>query len=120
RWDGRGYPDRRPGSDIPIAARVFAVADALDAMTSDRPYRGAMRWHDAGREILSQSGSQFDPDVVRAFRSRERNLRKIHRDFSFRRPRPALALGLTVGAAWLPEPVWCQRTILPPTTLKNA
>jgi len=92
RWDGKGYPDRRPGSDIPIAARVFAVADALDAMTSDRPYRGAMRWHDAGREILSQSGRQFDPDVVRAFRAREPNLRKIHRDFSFRQPRPALAL----------------------------
>src|SRR5204863_3881481 len=52
RWDGRGYPDGRAGTEIPIAARVFAVADALDAMTSDRPYRAAMSWEHAGREIL--------------------------------------------------------------------
>jgi response regulator RpfG family c-di-GMP phosphodiesterase len=82
RWDGRGYPDRREGTDIPVAARVFAVADALDAMTSDRPYREAMRWDEAGREILAQSGSQFDPDVVHAFRVREPALRRIHLQFA--------------------------------------
>ena len=82
RWDGRGYPDGRAGTDVPVAARVFAVADALDAMTSDRPYRGAMRWNEAGREIVEQSGRQFDPAVVDAFRSRERTLRKIHREFA--------------------------------------
>ncbi len=82
RWDGSGYPDGRAATDIPVAARVFAVADALDAMTSDRPYRDAMRWSEAGREILEQSGSQFDPDVVRAFQVRERGLRKIQREFA--------------------------------------
>jgi response regulator RpfG family c-di-GMP phosphodiesterase len=82
RWDGHGYPDGRAGTDVPVAARVFAVADALDAMTSDRPYRGAMRWNEAGREIVEQSGRQFDPAVVDAFRSRERTLRKIHREFA--------------------------------------
>jgi putative two-component system response regulator len=82
RWDGAGYPDRRPGTDIPVAARVFAVADALDAMTSNRPYRRALPWDDAGREILAQSGRQFDPGVVAAFRKREPALRRIKRELA--------------------------------------
>jgi response regulator RpfG family c-di-GMP phosphodiesterase len=77
RWDGAGYPDGLGGTDIPLAARVFAVADALDAMTSDRPYRRARRWVDAGRELVQQSGKQFDPDVVRGFVAGESRLRAI-------------------------------------------
>jgi response regulator RpfG family c-di-GMP phosphodiesterase len=79
RWDGRGYPDGLAREDIPAAARVFAVADALDAMTSDRPYRKAMSWAAAGRELAAQAGKQFDPAVVEAFRSRERALRRVRR-----------------------------------------
>jgi cyclic di-GMP phosphodiesterase len=82
RWDGRGYPDGLNGSDIPLAARVFAVADTLDAMTSDRPYRSARSWEAAGREIFEQSARQFDPDVVRAFVEREGTLRAIRRSFA--------------------------------------
>jgi response regulator RpfG family c-di-GMP phosphodiesterase len=82
RWDGQGYPDGRGGAEIPLAARVFAVADALDAMTSDRPYRPAMRWADAEREIFVQAGSQFDPEVVDAFASSGRTLRGIRRELS--------------------------------------
>ena len=82
RWDGAGYPDGLSGEAIPSAARVFAVADALDAMTSDRPYRRAMTWAAAGREILAQSGRQFDPMVVEAFVSRDRVLRSIRREFA--------------------------------------
>ncbi len=82
RWDGCGYPDGLAGTDIPIGARIFAVADALDAMTSDRPYRRAGRWEGAGREIVEQSARQFDPDVVRAFTRVEPRLRAIHRRFS--------------------------------------
>ena len=78
RWDGHGYPDGLSGTDIPIGARIFAVADALDAMTSDRPYRSAGAWDAAGHEILEQSGRQFDPDVVRAFGDVEPRLRAIH------------------------------------------
>ncbi|HEU4942972.1 MAG TPA: HD domain-containing phosphohydrolase [Gaiellaceae bacterium] len=74
RWDGRGYPDGLAGTDIPMTARVFAVADALDAMTSDRPYRRARRWIDAGHELVQQSGKQFDPQVVRAFVENEARL----------------------------------------------
>jgi len=82
RWDGAGYPDGIAGTDIPIAARIFAVADALDAMTSDRPYRASMSWAAAGREILSESKRQFDPAVVDAFVTRERPLRAIRREFA--------------------------------------
>jgi cyclic di-GMP phosphodiesterase len=77
RWDGRGYPDGIAGTDIPLAARVFAVADSLDAMTSNRPYRPALTWDDAGREILDGSRAQFDPAVVKAFVEREDRLRAI-------------------------------------------
>ncbi len=81
RWDGNGYPDGREGTEIPLGARVFAVADALDAMTSDRPYRQAMSWAAAGREIIAEAGGQFDPAVVRAFTARDRQLRAIRREF---------------------------------------
>jgi cyclic di-GMP phosphodiesterase len=86
RWDGRGYPDRRRGSEIPAAARVFAVADALDAMTSDRPYRPALTWAAATREIQAESGGQFDPAVVDAFSARERVMRGIRRQLTERPP----------------------------------
>jgi len=82
RWDGTGYPDGVPGTEIPVGARIFAVADALDAMTSDRPYRAAMSWPAAGREILAESKRQFDPAVVDAFVARERSLREIRREFA--------------------------------------
>jgi response regulator RpfG family c-di-GMP phosphodiesterase len=81
RWDGGGYPDGMEGTEIPIGARIFAVADALDAMTSDRPYRRALPWAAAGREILKESKRQFDPAVVKAFTARERSLRAIRREF---------------------------------------
>jgi response regulator RpfG family c-di-GMP phosphodiesterase len=82
RWDGEGYPDGLCGTDIPVGARIFAVADALDAMTSDRPYRRAMDWYAAGAEIISMSKQQFDPYCVQAFRDAEPRLRAIHRRFA--------------------------------------
>jgi response regulator RpfG family c-di-GMP phosphodiesterase len=82
RWDGGGYPDALEGTDIPLSARVFAVADALDAMTSNRPYRQARPWKVAGQEIIAESGRQFDPRVVAAFVDREPALRAIQREFT--------------------------------------
>ena len=82
RWDGAGYPDRLSGDDIPLSARIFAVADTLDAMTSDRPYRTAVPWDEAVDEIVAQSGRQFDPEVVQAFVGAERDLRGVYEDFS--------------------------------------
>jgi HD-GYP domain-containing protein (c-di-GMP phosphodiesterase class II) len=57
---------------------VFAVADALDAITSDRPYRRARSWDEATAEIVRESGRQFDPSVVEAFKERSGGLRRIH------------------------------------------
>jgi ribonuclease P protein subunit RPR2 len=82
RWDGRGYPDKLSGEDIPLSARVFSVADALDAMTSDRPYRRAGRWDEAVSEIVRQGGAQFDPHVVDAFTEREEAMRRIYYEFN--------------------------------------
>ena len=81
RWDGSGYPDGLAGEEIPLGARIFAVADALDAITSHRPYRPAQSWRVAHNEILTQSGSQFDPAIVEAFRDREHVLHEIRREF---------------------------------------
>ena len=69
RWDGRGYPDGLAGSDIPLPARVLAVADTLDAMTSNRAYRRGLPWPEVVAEIRRCSGAQFDPAVVDAFDS---------------------------------------------------
>ena len=67
RWDGTGYPDRLRGEEIPLAARVFAVADVLDALTTERPYRPASSFADARRMIEAESGTHFDPRVIEAF-----------------------------------------------------
>jgi len=66
-FDGSGYPSGLRGNEIPMGARIFAVADALDAITSDRPYRKAASFDAARAEILRCSGTQFDPAVVEAF-----------------------------------------------------
>ena len=71
RWDGGGYPYGLRGREIPIFARVVAVADVWDALTSDRPYRKAMSEQEALELISSQSGKQFDPQIVGTFLSRE-------------------------------------------------
>jgi response regulator RpfG family c-di-GMP phosphodiesterase len=81
RWDGSGYPDGLAGEEIPLGARIFAVADAVDAITNHRPYRSARSWADCRREIVAESGKQFDPDVVDAFREREFALHEIRREF---------------------------------------
>ena len=67
RWDGTGYPLRLQGHEIPLPARIFALADTLDSMTTHRPYRSALPFETAFLEITRQRGTQFDPTVVDAF-----------------------------------------------------
>lgn len=66
-WDGSGYPDGLAHEQIPVEARLFAIADALDAMTSDRPYRKALSFVAAREEVTRMAGTQFDPTLVQAF-----------------------------------------------------
>ena len=67
RFDGSGYPHRMRGVDIPLHARIFAVMDSLDAMSSARPYRPALPFAMARRELEAQAGRQFDPDIIDKF-----------------------------------------------------
>jgi hypothetical protein len=69
RWDGRGYPEGLAGRDIPLYARIIAVCDSYDAMTSTRPYRPSLGHRSAVDVLREETGSQFDPEVVEAFLS---------------------------------------------------
>jgi HD-GYP domain-containing protein (c-di-GMP phosphodiesterase class II) len=68
RWDGKGYPEQLKGEEIPLLARISAIADAFDAMTSSRSYREAMPVEEAYRRIIEGQGSQFDPQLVEVFK----------------------------------------------------
>ncbi|MDY6794225.1 MAG: GAF domain-containing protein [Actinomycetota bacterium] len=85
RFDGKGYPDGLKGEDIPLSARILSVADAFEAMCSDRPYRKALPLQEAKEELLSNSGTQFDPEVVRIFLEildlHSRNTTNIRREY---------------------------------------
>ena len=67
RYDGRGYPEGLAGDEIPIEARILALADSVEAMASDRPYRAGMDVDEILAEVTANSGTQFDPEVVDAF-----------------------------------------------------
>jgi putative nucleotidyltransferase with HDIG domain len=77
RWDGKGYPDRLSGDDVPLEAYVVGLADAWDAMTTDRPYRTAMTVDEAAVEVRRCRGTQFAPRVVDAFFAAFRRQRAI-------------------------------------------
>jgi len=77
KWDGTGYPDGLKGENIPLSARVVAIADVYDALTTKRFYKEAFT-HEKSREIIiSLKGSHFDPDVVDAFMANEKNFSRI-------------------------------------------
>lgn len=80
RYDGRGYPVGLKGGEIPLDARIAAVADTFDAMTSMRAYRGALNLDTALQEIISNSGSQFDPEVVNQFVHHYDGFRRLHQE----------------------------------------
>jgi polar amino acid transport system substrate-binding protein len=67
RWDGKGYPDGLKGEEIPVEARILAIADAFDAMTSNRPYRTKLTVDEAINQIIKYSGKQFDPELAKIF-----------------------------------------------------
>jgi putative two-component system response regulator len=80
KWDGSGYPDRLEGAAIPLAARVVALADFYDALTSERCYRPAFSHEDTCRMVQEGSGSHFDPDIVEAFGPLSGRFRRIRQE----------------------------------------
>jgi len=80
RWNGTGYPDELSGTEIPLASRIICIADTFDAMTSDRPYRAKLNKEEAYNEILKNSGTQFDTNIVKAF---QRVFKKLNDENSF-------------------------------------
>ncbi|MDQ1147488.1 putative nucleotidyltransferase with HDIG domain [Bacillus sp. SORGH_AS 510] len=78
RWDGKGYPDQLKGDDIPFLARIAAVADAFDAMTSNRSYRNALSVDEAYKRIIEGKGTQFDPELVDLFQQTYPIWKKLH------------------------------------------
>jgi putative two-component system response regulator len=77
RWDGTGYPQGLQGKDIPLFGRIVALADVFDALTSKRPYKRAYGFDEAISIIKEESGTHFDPDVVKSFMKRKKSIRKI-------------------------------------------
>lgn len=99
RYDGTGYPQGLLGDEIPLGSRIFAVADTLDAMTSDRPYRRALPFAQAYDEIRRESGRQFDPAVVEVFASiPERTWTEIRAAVGKRHPRSHTTFQIPAGA----------------------
>jgi putative two-component system response regulator len=90
RWDGDGYPDRLDRHHIPLGARIFAVADALDAMTDRRPYREPVSWDAAVTELQQNAAEQFDPDVIDGLVACEPDLLAIQ----IRKHGPLLAIAI--------------------------
>jgi HD-GYP domain-containing protein (c-di-GMP phosphodiesterase class II) len=88
RWDGGGYPYGLVADGVPVVARVVAIADALDAMTSQRPYRSALTYAEAVDAIVQQAGVQFDPMLVKVFRTSRRQIGRLVK-----------SLGYTAGTA---------------------
>jgi HD-GYP domain-containing protein (c-di-GMP phosphodiesterase class II) len=77
RWDGSGYPRGLQGKEIPLSARIVALADVYDALTSNRSYREALSHAEAREWIVAQYGSHFDPAVVEAFIAREQDFVRL-------------------------------------------
>jgi cyclic di-GMP phosphodiesterase len=84
RWDGTGYPDRKAGHRIPLAARIFAVADSLDALTEARPYRTPVGWDEAIDVVTGERGGQFDPEAVDALIACQADLQDIRHEIGVR------------------------------------
>jgi len=97
KWNGAGYPRQLVGEDIPLSARIFAVADVFDALTHDRPYKPAWPVERAIAEIERAAGSQFDPGVVAAFLAMQKDAAVTSENDGQQRPRTVRSPRLRKG-----------------------
>ena len=95
KWDGSGYPHGLKGTEIPIGARILAAVDCLDALASDRQYRRALPLDEAMARVVSEAGTAFDPDVVRALQARYREL-ETRAKTTHAAPQPALSVDIKI------------------------
>ncbi len=110
QWDGSGYPRGLQNREIPLSARIVALADVYDALTSDRPYRPALSHAEAREWIVSQYGTQFDPEVVEAFVARELDIARISQADAASRQvsqQPSEAVASADGVTSAPSPAAC-------------
>ena len=82
KWDGNGYPDRLKGKEIPLSARIVALADVFDALTSPRCYKNTVSFDEAFRIIDNESGKHFDPELVMEFLKLKKQLKEIAETYS--------------------------------------
>ena len=82
RWDGKGYPEKLKGKEIPLCARIVSLADAFDALTTTRCYKKAVSFDEAFRVIDNESGKQFDPELVMEFLKLKRQIKAILNTYS--------------------------------------
>jgi HD-GYP domain-containing protein (c-di-GMP phosphodiesterase class II) len=82
RWDGSGYPRQLVGEAIPLEARIMALADVYDALTTERPYKKPWSHEDAYQYILSNQGTQFQPQIVNAFIAEEESFKTVAQEFN--------------------------------------
>ncbi|QBP41823.1 HD-GYP domain-containing protein [Paenisporosarcina antarctica] len=80
RWDGNGYPTKRKGVDIPLCARILAIVDAFDAMTSNRSYRSQISFEEAFKQLLDGKGTQFDPELIEVVATLQLNFKKVYNE----------------------------------------
>ncbi len=99
RWDGTGYPDRLAGENIPLTARIVALADSFDAMTSDRPYRPGLSINEAFDQLRICSGTQFDPKCCQAFLGMKNRICKIYLESKTEQPAPSNPPAIRVPSA---------------------
>jgi HD-GYP domain-containing protein (c-di-GMP phosphodiesterase class II) len=78
RWDGSGYPDKMTSDEIPVAARIVAIADAFDAMATDRPYKKALPLEECEAVLRKTAGKMYDPDLIEVFVSK--HLGELYRE----------------------------------------
>lgn len=90
RWDGSGYPEGLQGNAIPLSARIAAIADVFDALTSERPYKSAWSNQEAFAYLKKEAGGQFDPQLVAAFCACEAELLDIQQRFAEQQQGPKI------------------------------